>query len=186
MSTRINLLPWREAERKRKNIEFGIIAGGAALVTLAAVISVLLYFEDRTAYHEQRNNFLKSEIAVLNSKLETIKELEETKQNLLSRMNIIQELQRSRPEIVHLFEELVVTIPDGIWLTEIQQSGDSISIKGKTESNARVSAFMRNLDESTWIKAPKLLSIEKGKDRSDANFHLTLTQDSPISESEDE
>lgn len=184
MSTRINLLPWREEERKRKNIEFGIIAGAGALVTLSVVVAILMYFEDRTSFQDERNNFLKNEITVLNSKLETIKELETTKQNLLSRMNIIQELQGSRPEIVHLFEELVITIPDGIWLNSIKQSGTAITIEGSTESNARVSAYMRNLDESDWIASPNLVSIQKQANSSGAKFTLELSQQSANEEEE--
>lgn len=185
MNNRINLLPWREEQRKRQNIEFGIVAGAAAVLTLALVLGIRMYFEDRISYHQQRNTFIQNEIKVLDSKLETIKGLEDKKQNLLDRMNVIQELQSSRPEVVHLFETLVTTIPDGIWLDSIKQSNKSITIGGKTESNARVSAFMRNLEESEWISSPTLQSIQTRSNETGASFQLLLSQSSPQNEEEE-
>lgn len=184
MSNRINLLPWREEERKRKNIEFGIMAGAGALVVILGVVGVLMYIEDRISYQNQRNSFLKNEIAVLNSKLETINELETTKRNLLERMNVIQELQGSRPISVHLLEELVDSIPEGIWFSKVEQSGDTIDLEGATESNARVSAFMRNIDESEWLKDPQLVNILKSSEQKDgeeigATFNLKFKQEFP-------
>ena len=186
MKTRINLLPWREEQRKRQNIEFGIVAGAAAILALILVFGVRVYFEDRINYHDQRNTFIQNEIKVLDSKLETIKGLEDKKQNLLDRMNVIQELQSSRPEIVHLFEAFVTSIPDGIWLDSIKQAGRGISVSGKTESNARVSAFMRNLEESEWITAPTLVSIQTNQDDSGATFQLSLAQSSRSDSEEEE
>lgn len=185
MSTRINLLPWREEERKRKNVEFGILAGAAAGVMAILVGLVVLYYSDQISYQNQRNAFLKNEIKVLDSKLETIKELETTKQNLLSRMEIIQRLQGSRPQIVHLFEDLVTTIPEGIWLSSIKQSGDKVTVTGFAESNARVSAYMRNAEESVWIKNPKLVNIESESDGSNAAFTLEFVQESPNDKSDE-
>lgn len=185
-STRINLLPWREEERKRQNIEFGILAGAGAALAFLVVIAIYMLFDDRVSYQGQRNEFLKSEIRILDSKLETIKGLEAKKQSLLDRMNVIQELQGSRPEAVHLFEELVITIPDGIWLTRITQSGRQLSIEGTTESNARVSAYMRNLDESKWLRSPQLVTIEKGAEGGNSDFKLSLEQVPPSAESDQE
>lgn len=176
VNTRINLLPWREEERKRQNIEFGIMAGAAAMMALLVVAAIYMFFDDRMNYQGQRNSFLQDEIAVLNSKLETIKGLEEKKQSLLDRMNVIQELQGSRPDTVHLFEELVTTIPEGIWLTSIIQSGNSLNVEGTTESNARVSAYMRNLSESEWLANPKLETIQKGAEGKSSDFKLSLEQ----------
>lgn len=186
VSTRINLLPWREEERKRQNIEFGIMAAAAALFAVVVVAGVYMYFDDRISYQNQRNSFINNEITVLNSKLETIKDLESQKQSLLDRMNIIQKLQGSRPETVHLFEELVTTIPDGIWLTLITQSDRKISISGVTESNARVSAYMRNLNESAWMSNPQLQTIKKDGEKKTANFNLSIQQDSPFADNADE
>lgn len=188
MSNRINLLPWREEERKRKNIEFGIMAGAGILFVVLVVSGVLMYIEDRISYQSQRNNFIKNEISVLNSKLETIKELEAKKRDLLERMNVIQELQGSRPESVHLLEELVKAIPEGIWLSNVSQSSSIVEVDGITESNARVSAFMRNIEESEWMAPPQLVSILKNakQQKSDgevgAEFKLKFKQESPIRE----
>jgi type IV pilus assembly protein PilN len=179
VSARINLLPWREEERKRQNIEFGIMAGAGAVLTLLIVFAIYMYFDDRINHQEQRNQFLGNEIGVLDAKLETIRGLEEKKQSLLDRMNVIQELQGRRPETVHLFEELVTTIPDGIWLKSIEQKGHKLTLKGSTESNARVSAYMRNLDESEWMTNPQLVTIKKGSEGKGAEFQLSLEQTSP-------
>ena len=186
VSTRINLLPWREEERKRQNIEFGIMAGAAAAMTLLIVAAVYMFFDDRISYQEQRNTFLKNEISVLDAKLETIKGLTEKKQDLLDRMNVIQELQGSRPETVHLFEQIVKTIPDGIWLKKVAQQGRLLTIDGATESNARVSAYMRNLDESEWLKNPRLVTIKKGRSGKEADFQLSLEQASPRGSDEEQ
>lgn len=185
VSARINLLPWREEERKRQNIEFGIMAGAGALITMLIVAAIYMFFDDRIDYQEQRNSFLQNEINVLNSKLETIKGLAAKKQDLLDRMNVIQELQGSRPETVHLFEELVTTIPDGIWLKQVVQKGRLLTINGSTESNARVSAYMRNLSDSSWLKNPRLVTIKKGTQGKNADFQLSLEQASPL-ETDDE
>ena len=94
-------------------------------------------------------------------------------------MNVIQDLQRSRPLIVHLFDELVYTIPEGLWLTSIDQNGTTLTIQGKAESNARVSAYMRNIDGSKWMRNPLLEVIEADKDQRNAEFKLSFKQDSP-------
>ena len=136
-------------------------------------------------YHKGRNQYLQNEIDVLNTKLQQIKDLEQTKANLLARMNIIQELQRSRPEVVHLFEELVTTVPEGVWLDSFQQSGKTLTIEGNAESNARVSAYMRNLEASEWLKNPILEVIQTEKDARVANFKLRLQQESKLTTEEE-
>jgi type IV pilus assembly protein PilN len=186
VSARINLLPWREEERKRQNVEFGIMAGAGVMLALLVVATIYMYFDDRTSYQAQRNSYLQGEIGVLNAKLETINGLEEKKQGLLDRMNIIQELQGSRPDTVHLFEELVTTIPDGVWLTRIAQNGRELSVEGITESNARVSAYMRNLSESKWLRSPQLVTIQKGVEGGGADFKLSLGQIPSNTESDEE
>ncbi|EDY86999.1 Tfp pilus assembly protein PilN [gamma proteobacterium HTCC5015] len=186
MSTqRINLLPWREELRQAKNQEFGIVAAIAVALCAALLFAIYLYFQDRISYQEERNSYLKNEITVLDSKLETIKELENTKKDLLARMKIIQELQGSRSQVVHSFEDIVTALPDGIWVSKILQKGDSITVNGYAESNARVSAYMRNLDESDWFKEPTLVNIENDKDADGAAFSLEVTQDSPNSSESD-
>jgi type IV pilus assembly protein PilN len=115
------------------------------------------------AQHE-RNNKLDAEIALLDARIKEILELEDKKDRLVARMKIIEELQQSRPEIVHVFEELARTLPDGVFLVSIKQTGERIEIKGKAESNTRVSAFMRNIDKSGWLKDPDLQVVQVKKE----------------------
>lgn len=183
-AVRINLLPWREERRKRQNIEFGILAGATALIAALIALGVSMFFQGKVDHQDARNQYLESEIRVLDTKLKKIKELEKTKKDLLARMNIIEERQSSRSEIVHLFEEILLALPDGVWIKGIKQTGSKVSLDGFAESNARVSAFMRNLDESEWIKLPELISIdsENAQGSAKATFRLVFDQESPSNE----
>lgn len=180
----INLLPWREERRREKTAEFATFTGIVALFAIVIVFAARFHIGNIEDYHKRRNDYLKTQIDILNTKLQEIKNLEETKANLLARMNVIQELQRSRPEIVHLFEEMVTTIPEGVWLQDIKQTEKTLSIEGRAESNARVSAYMRNLEASAWLKNPTLEVIEADKDNRIAKFKLRLQQESMIPEPE--
>ena len=178
----INLLNWREELRTQKKQEF-IFATGASVV--AAGLIVLLshfHFEGLISNQEGRNAFLENEIEVLNEKIGEIKKLEKLKQDLLARMNVIQELQRSRPESVHLMDELVRTLPEGVHLDFFTQKGKSLAMKGVAQSNARVSDYMRNIDSSEWIASPNLEQImTKEVDRQRiANFSMQAAQKPPI------
>ncbi|MDX1513042.1 MAG: PilN domain-containing protein [Gammaproteobacteria bacterium] len=155
----INLLPWREELRKQRNKEFGIAAGVAVLLMGAVVGGVHFHFQQRIEFQQQRNAFLESEIAKLDAKIKQIQELDAEKQRLLARMQIIQKLQSSRPEIVHLFDEFVTTLPEGVYYTRIQQQGRVLSVTGVAQSNARVSTLMRQLDASEYLINPTLLEI---------------------------
>jgi type IV pilus assembly protein PilN len=175
---RINLLPWREAERKRRLREFGFLLAGGFLLALGASFYMHLHVESMIDNQNHRNNFLKSEIAQVDRKIKEIRNLEKTKANLIARMNIIQQLQASRPEIVHLFDELVGTLPEGVYLTEMQQRGRNIDLKGRAQSNARVSSYMRNIDASEWLHGATLKVIEN-KDQTGtgfSHFHMTAKQ----------
>jgi len=171
---KINLLPWREEIRKQKQREFVISAAGGAI--LAALIVLLAHFHIDGLIDNQnlRNEFLKTQIAVLDKRIGRIKELEKMKADLLARMNVIQELQRSRPESVHLLDELVRTLPDGVYLKSFRQRGRDLDMAGVAQSNARVSDYMRNIDASDWLTAPRLDLIkttEVNRTRV-ANFNL--------------
>jgi len=171
---KINLLPWREEIRKQKQRDFVISAAGGAL--LAALIVLLAHFHIDGLIENQnlRNEFLKTQIAVLDQRIGRIKELEKMKADLLARMNVIQELQRSRPESVHLMDELVRTLPDGVYLESFKQRGRDLDMAGVAQSNARVSDYMRSIDASDWLTAPRLVQItttEKNRTRV-ANFNL--------------
>lgn len=178
--TRINLLPWREIRRKEQRRQFFSVAAGASILMGMIVLYIHIHVSGLITAQEQRNKYMRDEIAAVDAKIAEIKSLETKKQQLLARMNIIQELQTRRPEIVHIFDELVRAVPAGLYLTRISQQGDNIVIEGVAESNARVSAFMRNLDGSEWFVAPRLDVIEadaKSATRSSV-FKLTVRQES--------
>ncbi len=183
---RINLLPWREWERKRKQREFAGMAAAGALLAAVGVVIVHFQMDSMIGIQEERNTFLQGEIKTLESRIEKIKDLETTKDKLLARMNVIQELQSNRPLSVHLMDELVRTLPDGVHLKKFAQKGPGLTIDGAAQSNARVSAYMRNIDGSQWVGAPKLNVIEtKTEDRRRiAEFSLVATQKAATTETD--
>lgn len=179
---RINLLPWREERRRQLTTEFARQAVLGAV--LAGVVGGYGWYHVHglVEYQQERNQYLEEQIEVLQEEIKEIQELEKTRQQLLARMNIIQRLQQRRPQVVHLFFEIAKTLPDGVFLTGLEQKGDKLTIEGRAESNARVSAYMRNLSASDWLKEPRLEVIETDKqDRVNA-FTLHLTQSAPDDE----
>ncbi len=160
----INLLPWREALREKRKKEFLLALLGAVLVGGLVVYSSKLVVQSRISGQNSRNALLKSEIAKLDKQIDQISSLETQKKRLIARMEIIDELQRSRPEVVHLFDELVNALPEGAYLTEIKQDGARIEIRGEAQSSTRVSALMRNIDKSPWLKNPSLDVVETTND----------------------
>lgn len=178
----INLLPWRQARRQRQQRNFAILTGAGLGMTALVMLMVHLYIARGIEYQQQRNQLLTAEIALLDQKIKEIQELEKQKKSLIARMEIIQKLQISRPEAVHLFDELARTIPDGVQLIDLTQSDRILALNGIAQSNARVSVYMRNLDLSPWFQEPSLLVIEArpdGKDRKDrqmSRFSLKVTQ----------
>lgn len=183
----INLLPWREELRKEKTQQFATYTGFSVILTVCLIALIHFAIVSQITYQQSRNKILADEIAQLDIALKEIEGLEETKEKLLSRMDIIQSLQQKRPQIVHLFDEIVRTIPEGIYLTGISQNETSININGVAESNGRVSAYMRNIDGSDWMSTPKLSVIEskKGTLRS-SDFVLTTSQSTPKSDQEEQ
>jgi type IV pilus assembly protein PilN len=153
---KINLLPWREELRAQKQQDFVNAIALAILLTAVIFAGVHMYIEGLKTYQEQRNKIIQSEIALLDVKIAEIKTIEEQKAKLLAKIDLIQKLQESRPEIVHLFDELPRVTPDGVFLTKFSQLGSELNFEGKSQSNARVSAFMRAIEASAWLKAPKL------------------------------
>ena len=184
---KINLLPWREELRKEKTRQFTSTLGFAVILTVGALVLLHVTISGQINHQQKRNKILQDEIDQLDIALKEIEGLEETKEKLLSRMDIIQSLQQKRPQIVHLFDEIVRTVPEGIYLTGIKQSGTTININGVAESNGRVSAYMRNIDGSDWMATPKLTVIEskKGTLRS-SDFVLTTSQSTPKTDEEEE
>ena len=176
----INLLPWREEQRQEQTRQFATITVLSLVLTAALIFMVHVTFDNQIEHQKYRNKILQDEIAMLDASLKQIDALEETKEQLLARMDVIQSLQQQRPQIVHLFDDFVRTVPEGIYLRDIKQEGDQLTIKGVAESNGRVSAYMRNIDASDWMSTPKLKVIEtkKGTIRS-SNFTLVTSQTSP-------
>ena len=184
--SQINLLPWREEERQEQTRQFATIAALSLILTAAGVLLVHTSFNNQIDHQNMRNKILQDEITRLDTSLEQIASLEETKDQLLARMDVIQSLQQKRPQIVHLFDDFVRTVPEGIFLTKISQSGEQLTIEGVAESNGRVSAYMRNIDASDWMATPKLKVIEtkKGTLRS-SSFSLITSQSLPKEKSKE-
>jgi type IV pilus assembly protein PilN len=165
---RINLLPWRAEIRKQQQKDF--IAAILLGVSLTVALMILVHFDiaSRIEYQGERNHYLESEIAILDKRIKEIDDLETKKKRLLAKMEVIQQLQASRPEIVHLFDELGRTIPEGVYLADLTQVDKNITVNGLAQSNARVSAYMRNLESSIWLKSPLLNVIETKVDGRDS------------------
>ena len=166
---RINLLPWRSELRQRRKKEFLVALVGTLVVGLGAVYLSKLTVQGWTSAQRGRNDILKQEIAQIDKQIEEIKTLRTQRERLLARMRVITQLQRSRPEVVHLFDELVNAMPEGVNLTEVVQTGARIEVRGQAQSSTRVSALMRNIDNSDFLKDPGLDVVEtktEGVDRS--------------------
>jgi type IV pilus assembly protein PilN len=184
----INLLPWREELRKQKQQQFAVVAAGTAILGGLLVLLAHIQMDGLIEQQNQRNKFMDTQIAELDKKIAKIKDLEKTKTALLARMDIIQQLQHSRPQSVHLMDQLVYTLPDGVYLNKITQKGNALTLSGIAQSNARVSAYMRNIDNSKWMSQPKLDVIETKDDdhRRTAEFILRASQAAPDSKDADE
>ena len=174
---RINLLPWRDQERKVRRREFGVAAGAAVFAAVIFALGGKLVYSSWTDLQIEKNNLLKKEIVKLDAQIADIQDLENRKQRLVARMEIIEKLQRKRPEIVHQFDELVHTVPDGVYLTSIKQTGNKLELKGVAQSSTRVSTFMRNIDSSSWMDNPQLQVVETAKDSPTGGSSFTLTSD---------
>ena len=185
---RINLLPWREELRQKRKKEFLMAALGAVLMGAALTFGTKVFYQGMISNQQDRNNLLRAEIALLDQQIAEINELDAQKSRLLARMDIIERLQRSRPEAVHLMDELVEIVPEGTYLTEVTQQGNRIEIAGSAQSQTRISTLMRNIDDvSAWLADSGVLVIEtagSGPTR-DSQFRVAATQVS-INDSEGE
>lgn len=174
---RINLLPWRDEQRKRRKMEFLVALGAAGIAALGSMGAVYVFYDSLISSQEARNTRLRAEITELDRQIEKIDSLESQKQKFIARMQIIEKLQRSRPEVVHLFDEIARTIPEGAYLTSFKQNGNKLKFEGVAQSSTRVSSFMRNIDASLWLKNPELEVIEtKPGQALGANFTLSAEQ----------
>lgn len=175
---RINLLPWREAERQDRQRDFMVaIAGSFVAGIIVAGLANFVYI-GKIDYQLERNARLETEIEELDKSIAEINGLERQKERLLARMEIIERLQSSRPEIVHLFDEMTRQIPEGVYLTAMKQRGSSVEVTGVAQSSTRVSALMRQIDASDWLTDPGVVKVEttdQGASRQ-AVFVVTLKQ----------
>ncbi|MGQ0587766.1 MAG: PilN domain-containing protein [Gammaproteobacteria bacterium] len=184
MAVKINLLDWRtELSTLRKNQFFAMLGGGAAIAILG--VGIVWYGVSSAIDHQRdRNRFLEQQIVEMDKKIKEIEELEKVKANLLARMKVIEELQASRAAMVHFFDEVLSTLPEGVYIKVLKQSGSNVTIDGVAESNNRVSAYMKNIASSRWFADPKLVVINT-KDvakRRQSEFQLTfknLTRQKP-------
>ena len=173
---RINLLPWRDQQRRDRKLAFFVALGAA--VGLAAVTAFIAYLllGSMIDAQEQRNQRLRAQIKVLDTQIEEINDLEAQKQKFISRMRIIEKLQRSRPEVVHLFDELVREMPDGTYLTAVKQTGNKLKLDGVAQSSTRVSSLMRNISASQWLQKPELEVVQTKNDTAGSTFVLDAEQ----------
>ena len=175
---KINLLPWREARRKELQQQFYATVGMFVVLTLCVWGTVHFYNTQRIDYQQSRNDILDTEIVKLDKKIEEIKRLEKEKQRLKARIEAIEQLQGNRPLIVRLFDEMVTSLPEGVSLVSVTQKGKAVTINGVAQSNARVSSFMRKLEESDWLEDPQLQIIEAKDDQGQrvSNFTMRFNQ----------
>ena len=187
---RLNLLPWRAELRKQRQKDFANAIVAAGVVVIMGMVYVHMHIGGMIDYQNDRNGYLNSEIAVLDNRIKEINEVDTQKQLLISKMNVIQTLQVSRPGIVHLFEEIARSVPEGVHIEKLVQNGKNLSMDGVAQSNARVSAYMRNLGNSPWLKNPNLNIIKtsaKSKYERLSRFTLKVVQaDGPSAEKVDE
>lgn len=183
----INLLPWREERRQELKKEFLVILGAVAVFGILIVVLVGQFYGARIDHQRERNQYLQKNIQELSNQVQEIAELEKKRRELLDRMKVIQELQGNRPIIVRIFDELVRTLPDGVYYESLDREEAKISIRGVAESNNRVSSLMRNLDRSDWFTNPNLTAVkaypEFGEQAS--QFQLSVAITTPDAEQEE-
>jgi type IV pilus assembly protein PilN len=181
MSGKINLLPHREERRKRARTHFAVLGAMTAALGLVVVGAVWFVYQQRISAQEDRNRFMKAEIAKLDKEIDEIKEVKDKIQALLARKQVIETLQTDRVQTVYLLDELVRQMPEGVFLKSVKQRGAGVAMIGYAQSNARVSTLMRNIESSPWLANPNLIEIKAatlGKMRI-SEFNMTLTLKRP-------
>lgn len=177
---RINLLPHREEAKKARREQFFVLCGLIVLLGALIVFAVYSLFAGQIEEQDGKNAFLKQEIAVLDKQLDQIKRLREQTQALLARKTVIEDLQRDRGEPVYLLSELVKQVPEGVYLKSLKQTGLKVNVTGYAQSNARISALMRNLEGSPWLEKPQLIEskavVLNGRRINEFGMNFTLTR----------
>lgn len=176
--TNINLLPWREQLREQRQRQFLVVLGGALVISALIILAVHMSFSNAINHQKQRGRMLDAEISKLDMRIKEIQNLKAEKENLIARMNVIQELQTNRPLSVHIFDSMVNIIPDGVHINSIERKGQRITLTGFAESNTQVSTLMRKINNDAWVSRSQLTEI-KGKKAEKTNaaskeFILTL------------
>ena len=172
---RINLLPWRAERRKQRQKEFAAMVGASAVVAVVLAFALVSYYNAQISGQEERNTFLRAQITQVDAQIAEIQALDEKKSKLLARKEVIEQLQANRSKMVHLFDSLVRTIPDGVVLTTVKQEGDKLTLTGRSQSNARVSTYMRMLENAGWMTKPELSIIEARDGEPGMPYTFTLS-----------
>ncbi len=171
---RINLLPWRQEHRAEQQKQLFSITGLSVLLMILIIVAIHLEISRQVNSQDARNSYIQNEVQQVEKQLTEILNLEKAKGQLLARMKIIQQLQQNRPEVVHLFDEVARQIPEGVYLRSFQQTGKQLKLEGIAQSNARVSAFMRNIASSDWMTEPRLNVIQTDKNKNNTENTRTF------------
>lgn len=180
---RINLLDWREAQREQRRRNFlGGLTFAVLLCAGAIAFTTLYFYGHRISVQQQRNGYLQQQIDAAKQKMVELKKIKAERADLLRRMGIIENLQQSRAWIVHYFDEITDSVPNGVFLLSLQQDGDTTALKGVAESNARVSDYMVNLDNSPYLDDPRLIVIKSRNSDGHryADFTLHVANEQPV------
>ena len=172
---RINLLPWRAERRKQRQQDFIKMVGVSVIAAIALAFLIISYHNGQIDGQKERNAYLEQQITEVDAAITEIEKLDEQKARLLARKEVIEELQANRSQMVHLFDSLVRTIPDGVVLTAIKQDSQTLTLDGRAQSNARVSTYLRNLEGSGWMSNPDLSIIEAAGDDKALPYQFTLS-----------
>jgi type IV pilus assembly protein PilN len=177
MATKINLLPWRAELREQRKKEFLVILGGSALVGLLVFAVWYVTLASFIDFQKARNQKIESEISLLDKKVDRIQALKKQRSDMIDRMKVIQSLQGTRPLIVHIFDELVNKLPDGVFFSRVERKGDKILISGTAESNNRVSTLMRDLNNSEWLQNSVLTKVQANPNFGEQGTDFDLSVD---------
>ncbi|OEY66622.1 PilN domain-containing protein [Marinobacter sp. X15-166B] len=181
---KINLRPWREELRAEKQQQFVVMLVGTVVIAAGLGFLWKNHMESKIAYQESRNAYIQTAARQLDAQIKEIEDLRRKRDELLARMRVIQDLQGKRPVIVRVFDELVKTLPDGVYYTDLKKVGDSIAVVGMAESNSRISGLMRHFEESDWFTAPNLTNVAAADSRRAgySQFNLSVEQQTPATE----
>ncbi|RMJ01816.1 Fimbrial assembly protein (PilN) [Marinobacter litoralis] len=184
---KINLRPWREELRAEKQKQFVVMMLGAVIIAAGLVFLWKTDTDNRIAYQQSRNAYIETATKQLDKQIKEIENLKRQRDELLARMKVIQDLQGKRPVIVRVFDELVRTLPDGLFFTDLKKSGERLDIVGMAESNSRISNLMRQFEESEWFTGPNLSNVAAADNRRAgySQFNLSVQQKTPEPEGED-